>query len=123
MFKWLFSLNGLKFLIVSHHFAKFSGHKSCGSNDTAAKISYMTLQDRVIKDSGDFTEGISSMHILTLPKLIATCVNGYKIVLVCHVILQGYVIIRSYDFMWHSRQVIVLRSFVALDIVVVEICF
>ena len=45
MFKGLFSLNGLKFIIESHHFAKFSGHKSCGSNDATAKTSYMTLQD------------------------------------------------------------------------------
>ena len=58
-------LNGLKFLKVSHHFAKFSGHMSCGSSDTAAKIFYVTLQDHVVKGSG-FMEGNSSLHILTL---------------------------------------------------------
>ena len=64
-------LNGLKFLIVSHHFAKFNGHRSFGSSDTAAKILYLTLQDHVIKVSGDFIEGNFSLHIPTPPKLIA----------------------------------------------------
>ena len=62
--------NGLKFFIVSYHFAKFSGQRSCGS-DAAAKIVYMTLQDHVIKGSGDFKEGNSSLYIPTLPKSIA----------------------------------------------------
>ena len=63
-------LNRLKFLMVSHHFAKFSGHRPFGSSDTAAKILYVILQD-LIKVSGDFMEGTSSLHIPTLPKLIA----------------------------------------------------
>ena len=42
----------------------------CGSSDTAAKIFYVTLQDYVIKGSGDFMEGNSSLHIPILPKLI-----------------------------------------------------
>ena len=57
-------LNGLKFLTVSYHFAKFCDH------DKAAKIVYMTLQDHVIKRSGDFMEGNSSLYIPSLPKLI-----------------------------------------------------
>ena len=66
-----FVLNGLKFLILSHHFVKFSGHRPCASGDTSAKIFYVTLQDHVIKGSGDFMEGNSLLHIPTLPKLIA----------------------------------------------------
>ena len=53
-------INGLKFLIVSHHFAKFSDH----SSDTTINIFYVTLQDHVIKGSGDF---ICSLYISTLP--------------------------------------------------------
>ena len=33
----------------SHHFAKFSSHRSFGSSDTAAKIFHVTLQYQVIK--------------------------------------------------------------------------
>ena len=65
----------------------FCGHRHCGSSDTATKIVYMTLQDHVIKGSGDFMKGNSSLYIPkgsgdfmkgnsslyipTLPKLIA----------------------------------------------------
>ena len=63
--------NGLNFLIVSHHFAKFSGHRRCGSSDTEAKIVYVNLQDHVIKGYRDFMEGSCSLHIPILPKLIA----------------------------------------------------
>ena len=65
-------LNGLNFLIVSHHFAEFSDHRPCGSSVTAAKTVYMTLQNHVIKESGDLMEGSSSLHIPSLPKLIVT---------------------------------------------------
>ena len=58
-------------MIVTHHFSKRCGHTRCGSSDTAAKIVYMTLQDHVIKGSGDFMEGQSSLYIPILPKLIA----------------------------------------------------
>ena len=61
----------LKFLTVSHHLTKFSSHKPCSSSDTAAKIFYVTLQDHVIKESGNFMEGNSSLYIPTLPTLIA----------------------------------------------------
>ena len=64
-------LNELKFLIVSHHFVKFSGHRPCGSGGKAAKIVSVDLQGHVIKRSGDFIEGKSSLYIPTLPKLIA----------------------------------------------------
>ena len=47
----------LKFLIVPHHQDKFSGHRACGSSDAAAKMFNVTLQDYVIKGSGDFIEG------------------------------------------------------------------
>ena len=64
-------LNGLDFLIVSHHFGKFIGHRPCGSSDTAAKIVYVTLQNHVIRRPGDFIEVKTSFYIPTLPKLIA----------------------------------------------------
>ena len=89
----------MKFLIISDHFAKFNGHRSCGSRDTAAKIVYVTLQDHVIKVSGEFMEENSSLYIPTLPKLIAIdMVHGYAIILACHVILQDHVIIWTCDF-------------------------
>ena len=65
---WLYGLN---FLIASYHFATFSGHRPCGSSDTAARRVYVTLKDHVIKVSGDFMEGNSSLYIPTLPKVIA----------------------------------------------------
>ena len=43
----------------------------CGSSDPAANIFYVTLQDHVIKGSGDFMDGNSSLYTPTLPKLIA----------------------------------------------------
>ena len=63
-------LNGLNFLIASHLFAKFGGLRPSGSSDKAAKIVYVTLREHLIKESGDFMEGNSSLCILTLPKLI-----------------------------------------------------
>ena len=48
-----------------HTFTKFSGHRPCGSSDTAAKIFYVTLQDNVIEGSGYFMEGNSSLYIPT----------------------------------------------------------
>ena len=65
-------LNGLKILIVSHHLAKCSGHGLCSSSsNTGAKIFYVALKEHVVKGSGDFIEGNSSMYISTLLKLIA----------------------------------------------------
>ena len=75
VFKELCWINGLKLLIVSHHFAKLCGHRRCRSSDTAAKIVYMTLQDHMIKGSDGFMEGNSWLYIPTPSKLIAieTC--------------------------------------------------
>ena len=65
-------LNGLKFLIVSHYLVKFSGLMLGGSSsDTAAKIFFVTLQDHIIKRSGDFMGGNYSLYIPTLTKLVA----------------------------------------------------
>ena len=47
------------------------GHRPCGSGDKAAKIYYMTLQDHVIKGSGDFMDVNSQLYVPNLPKLIA----------------------------------------------------
>ena len=63
-------LNGLNFLLVSHHFAKFIGHNHCGSSNTVAKIVYVTLRDHVIKGSDDFMVENSSLYIPILPKVI-----------------------------------------------------
>ena len=57
--------------MVSHHFAKFSGRKPCGSSDTATKIFYVTLQDHVIKVSVVFMKSNSWLHIPTLSILTA----------------------------------------------------
>ena len=57
--------------MVSQLFAKFSDCISCGSSDIVAKLFYVTLPWKVIKGSGDFTKGKSSLYIPTLPKLIA----------------------------------------------------
>ena len=70
--RFVLRLKGLKFLIVSYHFAKFNGNRSCGSSDTAAKIFYVTLQYHVIKGSGEFMGGNSSLYITTLTKLTRT---------------------------------------------------
>ena len=63
----------MNFLIASHHFAKFSGHRLCGCSETAAKIIYVTLQDHVIKGSGSFMEVVlwKELCIPVLPKLTA----------------------------------------------------
>ena len=53
------------FLIVNYHFPKYSSHKSCVSSDTEAKIFYVTLQNHVIKGSGDFMEGDFMLFIYT----------------------------------------------------------
>ena len=63
--------NGLKSLIVSNHFAKLYGPRPCSSSDTTTEVVYVTFQYHVIKGSGDFVEGNTSLYILTLPKLIA----------------------------------------------------
>ena len=60
----------LRFFIVNHNLAKFTGQKPCGSSDTATtKLFYLTLQNHVIKESGHFIKGNSSLYIPTLPKL------------------------------------------------------
>ena len=64
-------INRLRFLVVSHHFAKCSGHKPCGSSETAARIFCVTLEGLVIKGSGDFMDGNSSLFISILLNLIA----------------------------------------------------
>ena len=96
------------FLIVSYHFAQLSGHSPSGSSDTAAKIFYATLQEHVIKGSGDFMGENSPLYTSALPKIDShkRCVKGYIIILVCHVILQDQGIIWSCDFVGrrHSRS-------------------
>ena len=66
-----FVINGVPFRFISYHTAKFSGHRPCSSRDTAAKRFCVTLQDHVVKGSGGFLEGNSSLYIPALPKLVA----------------------------------------------------
>ena len=86
----------MKLRIVSQYPAKFWGSRPCGCSDTAAKIVYMTLQDHMIKGSGDFMEGNSSLYTPSLPKLIAI-----DILLID--LTRLYVIIWSYDCMDRSH--------------------
>ena len=61
----------------------------------------MTLQDHVIKESGDFMEG----NVYPDPAQIDShrqCVNVCPIILVCHVILQKPLTTCSCDFMGRS---------------------
>ena len=80
----------------------------------------------MIKGSGNFMAGNSTLYILFLPKLITidTVLWTYNF-LVFHVILQDHVIIPSCEFMGRSqsRYVIILPRFVTIGIVILEICF
>ena len=110
-------------IIVSLHFAEFCGHRSCGSSETVAKIFYVTLQDHVTKDSGDFMEGNSiAHHHAAKTDSHWHCVNGYITVSVCHMILQDHVIRWSCDSMGRSllRYGIILPSLLAIGTAVVE---
>ena len=51
----------LKPVIVTHHLAKFNGHRSCGSRDMYL-ICDVALQDRVIEGPCDFMEGSTSLY-------------------------------------------------------------
>ena len=73
----------------------------CDSSDTSTKRVYMILQNYVIKGTGDFMEENSSLQIPTLPKLIA--INIALMDYICHVVLQGHVIIQSCNFMGRSH--------------------
>ena len=87
-------LNRLKFLVVSHHFAKFCGHRPCDSSDIAAKIVNVTLQDYVMKGSDNFMEGNSSLHIPTLPKL--TAIDTVLMIYNCFSLSRDLARLRSY---------------------------
>ena len=62
---------GWKFLIVSDHFSKFSGHRPCGSRVITHLIFHVILKDHVIKGACQFLKGSSSVYIPTLPSLVA----------------------------------------------------
>ena len=66
----------------------------------------MTLQVNMMKESGDFMEGNSSLYVPTLLKLIAIdthFLNRCVIILVCHMILQHHMITWLCDFMGRSH--------------------
>lgn len=62
--KWLVEVS-----LVCHRFAKVSSHRSSGSSEEAAEIFYVTLQDRLIKESGDFMEKELLILYLQPPKI------------------------------------------------------
>ena len=65
-------------------------------------VVYMTLQDHVIKVSGDFLEKRIIVY-LHPTQIHSHSVDGFVIVLVCHVILQNHLMIWSCDFMSSSH--------------------
>ena len=78
---------------MSHHLAKFDGHRLCCSRDITGLILHVTLQDHVINGLYEFMEGSFSLYISTLPNLVATGIVLVDMILVCHVISQDHVII------------------------------
>ena len=118
--------DGLNFLIVHHHFVKFSSHRPCGSSDTIAKKVNVTLQDYVTTRL--YGKKLLTVYLHPVTKLIAIEIVLVDICfLVCQVILQvilqDHVVIWSCDFMdrGHSRQFTNLSSFVVISIAVVEV--
>ena len=65
-------------------------------------VVYMTLQDHVIKVSGDFLEKRIIVYIHPT-QIHSHNVDEFVIVLVCHVILQNHLITWSCDFMSSSH--------------------
>ena len=61
----------MKILMEGPHFAKFGDHRSCVSRDITNLIIHVTLQEHIIKGPCDFVKGSSSVHISTLPSLVA----------------------------------------------------
>ena len=45
---------------MSHHHAKFSGYRDCGSRDTMVLVCHKMLQDHVIEVSCDLIGGTPS---------------------------------------------------------------
>ena len=89
-------LIGLKLLIVSYHFAKFRCQRPCDSSDTTPNIVSKTTWS---KDLLTLRKGYP--YCISQPANTDShihCVNGYMIILLCHVILQYHVIIRSCNF-------------------------
>ena len=99
-------LNRLKFLIVSHHLAKFCGHRACGSSDTTNEdiivlVCHVISQDHVIKGWFDFISRSPSRKVTILPSLVAISNVVMEMILVCHVISGRP---RDRRVMWLNRQ-------------------
>ena len=62
---------GRKFSIVSHFPAKFGGLRNCCIGDLTVLVFHVILKDHVIKWLCDFMEGDLSLHVTTLPSLVA----------------------------------------------------
>ena len=95
--------NGLTFLIVSCDFAKCSGHWTCGSSDAAAKMTVLRPRDQRIW----WVYGRELLIVYPDAAKIDSyrhCVNGYKVISVCHVILQDHKIMLSCDFINGSHS-------------------
>ena len=57
--------------MVSHHPAKFSGHKLCGSGDIMVLVSPVILEGHVTKVSGNSLGKSPSRYITILPSLVS----------------------------------------------------
>ena len=84
-------LNDFRFLIVSYHFAKFSGYN----------LWYVVHDLTRSRDQMICWLYGSELLIVHCHR---HCVNGYTIISICQVILQVYVIIQSYKFMGRNHS-------------------
>ena len=107
------------------HPAKIESHRHCVNGYVMILVCHVNLQDHVVIWSCDFmgrsvTQGKSSFCHICGHK---HCDSGDIMFLVCHMISQNHVIVWYFDFMGkrQSRYITILPSFVAIDIVVVEI--
>ena len=57
--------------MVSYHLAMFGGHLSSAMGDMKYLLSHVTSQNHANKESDKFMCGSSSLHVTTLPSLVA----------------------------------------------------
>ena len=79
----------MKFLAGSDHFLKFCGHRPCGSSDAAVEMFAWPCDQRIW-----WLYGRKLLSVYSHPAKIDShrhFVNGYVIILVCHISLQDCV--------------------------------
>ena len=57
--------------MVSHHPAKFTGHKYCCNEDVVVLVCKVILQDHVTKGSGNFMARRTFRYVMILSSLVA----------------------------------------------------